>query len=80
MGEIWMKEIEWFNAKKVHPAKNGWVVVMTERDNELSTVMSILYEDGYFNGKAAPFEDVVCWAYESDFEDAFNVFKRGDDF
>lgn len=76
-----MGDITWYDAKVVHPAKNGWVVVMTEHNNKLGAVMSLLYEDGYFNGKETPFNDVACWAYESEFERVFNdYFEKEDDF
>ena len=76
MGE----KIKWYNAKEVHPAKNCWVVVITEHNNHLGAVMDVLYEDGYFNGEETAFNDVICWAYEEDFKKVFNDFKEEDDF
>lgn len=75
-----MREIKWYDAKEVHPARNGWVVVITDRNNQIGTVIDVQYEDGYFNGKESKFDNVACWAYESDFEDVFNNFKEEDDF
>lgn len=73
-------DAKWYDAKEVHPAKECWVVVITERDKDLGMVMSVLYEDGCFNGKKTPFNDVICWAYEEDFKKVFNDFTEEDDF
>lgn len=75
-----MNAIKWYDAKEVHPAKECWVVVITERDKHLGVVMDVLYEDGYFNGKESAFNNVICWAYEKDFEDVLKQFKEEDDF
>lgn len=73
--------IKWYDAKEVHPARNCDVVVMVEgTSHKLTSVIDIRYEDGYFNGKEHAFKEVVCWAYETDFEDVFNTFKEEDDF
>lgn len=74
-------EVKFYNAKELHPAKNCRVVVMTETSNhKLASIISVEYRDGYFNGKEHQFKDVVCWAYETEFEAAFNSFREEDDF
>lgn len=73
-------EIEWYDAKEVHPARECEVVVMTQTNSgKLCTVMNVEYEDGCFNGKMCEL-DVVCWTYTTDFENTFNQFKEEDDF
>lgn len=57
--------INWYNAKEVHPAKNGNVLAITkiDSDSEVRCMMNVLYEDGYFNGKEHEIKNVLYWAY-----------------
>lgn len=42
---------------------------------KISSVLSVLYHDGHFNGKTSSMDDdVVCWAYENSFRTAFLEF------
>ena len=46
-----------------------------ELQGKISSVLSVLYHDGHFNGKKSSMDDdVVCWAYENSFRTAFRDF------
>lgn len=77
-----MQIINWHKATE-HPEKDCSVVVILATDSkqsQMNTVMGVVYENGYFNGKEYNMNDrVVCWAYIADFETIFNHFKKEGD-
>lgn len=74
--------IKWYDAKEVHPARNCDVLIVTRLtdSNKINATMSVIYEDGYFNGKEYSMNDTtVWWAYYDEVKQMLQT-QEEDDF
>ena len=74
--------IKWYDATKVHPAKNCMVLLAIKSDagKEINTIMDVTYHDGHFNGKEHSMNrNAAWWAYFDDVTGQM-LAKEEDDF
>lgn len=75
-------EIDLYDAKEVHPAKDCCeVIVITEcEDGSLNTLMNVRYHDGAFNGSGIVNDSTRYWGYMPSMKDIDAAFAKEDDF